>query len=230
MKSTTTRRKFMATLALGATSGLGMLSNPAYAGIDEGLFMNKPLNAGAAEVDKMLKSIGRKEHPVAYDISQANPWGFIWSNVYYMTNEETGTQPQDLGVLNVLRHHGIIFSFKHDLVEKYKLGEVLHYNDPVTNAPAVRNPYYEPEEGAFPLPGLEGVDGLQKKGMAFCVCNMAYKVYSGLIAKSRELNGDDVYNEFVAAKLPGIELAPSGVWALGRLAENRIAYIDASVG
>lgn len=220
----------MATLAVGATTGLSMLANPAYAKLDADLFMKKPFSAGGKEIDQLLKSIGKKEHPVAYDVSQANPWGFIWSNVYYLTNDETGTSPQNLGVLNVLRHHGILFSFKHELIEKYKLGELFHYNDPITNAPAVRNPYFEPEEGAFPLPGLEGIDGLQKKGMAFCVCNMAYKVYSGIVAKSRELNGEDVYNEFVAAKLPGIELAPSGVWVLGRLAENRIAYIDASLG
>lgn len=220
----------MATLAVGATTGLSMLANPAYAKLDADLFKKKPFNAGATELDRTLKTIGKKDHPVAYDVSQANPWGFIWSNVYYMTNDQTGTAPQHLGVLNVLRHHGIIFSFAHELIEKYKLGEVLHYNDPITKAPAIRNPYYEPEEGTFPLPGLQGIDGLQKNGASFFVCNMAYKVYSGIIAQSLGLKGEDVYNDFVAAKLPGIELAPSGVWVLGRLAENRIAYIDASVG
>lgn len=230
MKTITTRRAFMATLAAGATTGLSIMANPAYAKFDADLFMNKPLNVGATEVDQTLKAIGKKDHPVAYDVSQANPWGFIWSNVYYMTNDETGTVPQKLGVLNVLRHHGILFSFKDDLIEKYKLGDVFHYNDPITKAPALRNPYYEPKEGTFPLPGLQGIDGLQKKGMEFCVCNMAYKVYSGIVAQSRGLKGEDVYNEFVAAKLPGIKLAPSGVWVLGRLAEHKIAYIDASLG
>lgn len=230
MKSNTTRRAFMATMAAGATTGLTMLATPAYARLDPDLFMNKPLSIGANKVDRLLKAIGKKNHAVAYDISQANPWGFIWSNVYYLTNSETGTEPQELGVLNVLRHHGILFSFRHELIEKYKLGELLHYNDPTTNAPAVRNPYFEPVEGTFPLPGLQGIDGLQKIGSSFCVCNMAYKVYSGIVAKSWGLNSEEVYNEFVAAKLPGIELAPSGVWVLGRLANNRIAYIDASVG
>lgn len=220
----------MGTMAASATAGLAMLASPAIAGVDTDFFEKKSLTAGATEVDKTLKAISRKEHPVAYDISQANPWGFIWSNVYYLTNSETGTQPQNLGVLNVLRHHGILFSFEHDLIKKYKLGEVFHFNDPVTKAPAVRNPFYEPEEGAFPLPGLQGIDGLQKNGLAYCVCNMAYKVYSGIIANSMGLKAEEVYKDFVAAKLPGIELAPSGVWVLGRLAENKIAYIDASLG
>jgi hypothetical protein len=230
METVNSRRAFMGKIAAGATAGLAMLASPAIAGVDPDVFMKKSFTEGAASVDKTLKAISKKEHPVAYDISQANPWGFIWSNVYYLTNSETGTQPQNLGVLNVLRHHGILFSFEHDLIKKYKLGEVFHFIDPVTNAPAVRNTYWEPVEGALPLPGLLGIDGLQKNGVAYCVCDMAYKVYSGMVATSMGLKGEDVYKDFVAAKLPGIELAPSGVWVLGRLAENRIAYIDASVG
>lgn len=230
MKSNTTRRAFMATMAAGATTGLSMLASPAYANMDAEIFNHKSLGMGATAADQTLKNLGKKDYAVAYDISQAIPWGFIWSNVYYLTNDETGTVSQALGVLNVLRHHGILFSFGHELIEKYKLGEVFHFTDPLTNAPAVRNPYYEPVEGTFPVPGLQGIDGLQKNGMKIFVCNMAYKVYSGAIANSLGLKGEDVYNEFVAAKLPGIELAPSGVWVLGRLAKNRIAYIDASVG
>lgn len=220
----------MGTVAVGATAGLSMLTNPGFAKFDADLFRDKPFSEGATAIDETLKKVSKREYAVAYDISQANPWGFIWSNVYYLTNNETGTNSENLGVVNVLRHHGIIFSFNHDLIEKYKLGEVFHYNDPTTKAPAIRNPYYEPVEGTFPLPGLKGIDGLQKNGTAYFVCNMAYKVYSGAVAKSMGLKAEDVYNDFVAAKLPGIELAPSGVWVLGRLAKNGIAYIDSSVG
>ena len=89
---------------------------------------------------------------------------------------------------------------------------------------------YDPGEGDTPLPGLKGLKGLMEMGAMVCVCNMAYKVYSGAVASMNNLNPEDVYNEFVAAKHPGIQIAPSGVWALGRLGENGIAYIDASVG
>lgn len=223
------RRKFFGTMAAaGAAAGLSFLSDPVSALSQEG-FKLEAAPAGN-KADSMIKSVGKMQHPVAYDISQAIPWGIVWSNVYYMTNEGTGTSAKDLGLLNVLRHHGIIFSFKDDLVKKYKLGQVFGYNDPKTNKPALRNPVDVPEEGDMPVPGLAGVKGLQEKGAKFCVCNMAYTVYSAAVAQKMGLKAEDVYNDWVANKLPGIELVPSGVWALGRLAENGIAYIDASVG
>lgn len=59
---------------------------------------------------------------------------------------------------------------------------------------------------------------------------MARKVYSQFVSQKVGVSQEEVYNDFVAGTLPGVEAAPSGVWALGRLAENNIAYIDASVG
>lgn len=227
------RRAFIGTLAAGATAGITLLSNTVTAGIPkEALSMLTSTTGfkGGAEVDKILKEVGKMQHAVGYDVSQANQWGFIWSNVYYITNEQTGTTPNQLGVLNVLRHHGIIFSFNDDLIKKYKLGEMMGYKDPITKEFAVRNPYLNVKEGTFPVPGLDGIEGLQSKGTKFCVCNMAYKVYAGFVAQGMGITPEEVYNDFVANKLPGIELAPSGVWVLGRLAENRIAYIDSSVG
>jgi hypothetical protein len=130
----------------------------------------------------------------------------------------------------VLRHHGILFSFNDEVIRKYRLGEVLNYKDPTTGEFALRNPYLEVREGTFPVPGLDGIRGLQAKGARFCVCHMAIKVYSGFIAQAVGVPTEEVYDDMVGSVLPGIELAPSGVWVLGRLAENNIAYIDSSVG
>ncbi|QCK16583.1 Tat (twin-arginine translocation) pathway signal sequence containing protein [Mangrovivirga cuniculi] len=223
-----TRRNFLGNIAAGTAVGLSMITNPIEAKINDTFGVNT--NNSYGDLDAGLKKLGKKKHPVALDISQPNWWGFIWSNVYYMTNEETGTPNPELGVLNVLRHHGIIFSFKDEIIEKYKLGERFGYNDPTTGKPAIKNPYVKPQEGAFPLPGLAGIDGLQEKGAMFCVCNMAYKVYSGIISKDMGMTQEEVYNDFKNGKLPDIHIAPSGVWVLGRLPENNIAYIDSSVG
>ena len=234
MKNThsNSRRKFFGTLATGAAAtGISLIPNSIQAELmpDKFDFSIKDLSGGD-ELDAAIKGIGKKMHPAAYDVSQANPWGFIWTNVYYMTNSETGTTPDKLGVLNVLRHHGMFFAMNDATISKYKLGEFFGYNDPVTKKPAVRNPYYEPVEGAYPLPGLAGIKGLQANGAVFCVCDMARKVNAQFVAQKMGAKQEDVYKDFVEGTLPGIMPAPSGVWALGRLGENGIAYIDASVG
>jgi len=227
------RRKFIGSLTTGAMfAGLSLIPEPIQAKISSKAFdfeVDK-LGSGSIDLDNEIKKLGNKAHPVAYDMSQANSWGLIWSNIYYLTNGETGTSKEQLGVLNVFRHHGMIFGLNDATIKKYKLGEFFGLIDPVTNAPAVRNPYYDPEDGVFPLPGLAGIKALQEMGTMFVICDMARKVYAQFVAQKVGATTEDVYNDFVAGTLPGVKAAPAGVWVLGRLAENKIAYIDASVG
>ncbi|MDH5365778.1 MAG: twin-arginine translocation signal domain-containing protein [Cyclobacteriaceae bacterium] len=227
------RRNFIGAIATGAAAtGLSLIPKPIQAKINPETFDFKleDLVKSGDEMDQALKKIGGRAHPVAYDVSQAIPWGFIWSNVYYITNAESGTPNDQLGILNVLRHHGMIYALNDATISKYKLGEHFGFNDPITKAPALKNPYYVPEDGVFPLPGLDGIKGLQDKGAIFCVCDMARKVNAQFVAQKVGSTTEEVYKDFVDGTLPGIIGAPSGVWALGRLAENNIAYIDASVG
>lgn len=229
-----TRRKFMSQFATGvaATAGLALIPQALQAHIGSNSLLTDfdTLSKSGTEADSVLKKLGRKSHSLAYDMSSVNPWGLIWSNVYYITNQETGTSASNLGVLNVLRHHGMVFAMDDATIKKYKLGEFFGFNDPITKKPALHNPYYTPKDGAFPLPGLAGIKGLQDKGTKFFVCDMARKVYSQFVGQKMGVNPEVVYKDFVKGTLPGIVAAPAGVWALGRLAENKIAYIDASVG
>ncbi|WP_258105519.1 hypothetical protein [Marinoscillum sp. MHG1-6] len=228
--SSGSRRAFMGTMAAGVTAGLSLMSLPLQAKLGPEILDFSDFPGGSSELDADIKKQGKKQYPVAYDVSQANPWGVIWSNVYYMTNAETGIAENDLGVMHVLRHHGILYSFQDDLIKKYDLGKYLKGDDPKTGTTTKRNHLYDPGEGDLPMPQLVGLKALMGKGAMVCVCNMAYKVYSGIVAQANGLEPDVVYKEFVAAKYPGIRLAPSGVWVLGRLAKNGIAYIDSSVG
>lgn len=229
-----TRRKFISQLTSGAIAATGITLVPqaiqAHVGSNKLAINLDSLSTNGKVLDTILKKLGKSEHPLAYDMSSVNPWGLMWSNVYYITNKETGTPESELGVLNVLRHHGMIFAMNDATIKKYNLGEFFGFNDPITNKPALRNPYYTPEEGVFPIPGLAGIKGLQEKGAKFFVCDMARKVYSQFVGQKEGVSPEEVYKDLVIGTLPGIEAAPSGVWALGRLAENKIAYIDASLG
>ena len=228
------RRNFLGLIATGAVAtGFSMLPDAVKANILNPGFEDllSPMKGSSAdEMDAAIKAVGQMQHAVCYDASQAIPWSFIWTNVYYMTNEATGTSNDQLGVLTVLRHHGMVFAMNDDVIAKYKLGEFFELNDPVTKKPVLRNPYWLAEDGVFPLPGLGGIKKLQEQGATFCVCDMARKVNAMFIAKKMGADSDEVYKDLVAGTLPGIMPAPSGVWVLGRLAENQIAYIDASVG
>ena len=93
--------------------------------------------------------------------------------------------------------------------------------------PYMRNPFYEPQEGDFPLPGIDGIKRMQERGAMFCACDLATKVYSNAVATKMNLDPKEVYDDWVAGILPDVQLVPSGVWALGRAQEHDCGYIFA---
>lgn len=218
---TNSRRNFMGAVMLGATaSTLSALGNPAFAGITD--FNVTQMN----QADDWFKKI-KGTHRIVYDGSYPHK-GFpiIWNWAFYLSNNETGSTDDDITAMTVLRHDGIPFAFNSSLWEKYPLGELFHVKK-ADGTNYERNPYYEPQEGDFPLPGIQGIKDMQARGAMFCVCNLAMSVYSGAIAKQMELDPKETYEEWKAAVLPGIQIVPSGVWALGRAQENGCGYIFA---
>ncbi len=216
------RRQFIGALALGATaSTIGVLTNPIYA--------NSPsFNASKMEeADQWFENI-KGTHRIVYDGSTPHD-GFpiIWNWAFYLTNNETGTADEDMTAMTVLRHSALGLALESRLWEKYHLGEVFGVTDKTTGKPSLRNPFYEPKEGDFPLPGIDGIKRLQERGAMFCACDLATKVYSNGVATNMNLDPKEVYEDWVAGMLPGIQAVPSGVWALGRAQEHGCGYIYA---
>ena len=223
MKTTfkNSRRNFMGAALLGATaSTLSVFANPIYAGVLD--FDTEEL----ADVEKWFDKIKGK-HRVVYDGSYPHK-GFpiIWNWAFYLSNNETGSTDEEITAMTVLRHDAIPFALHDDMWKKYPLAEIFHVNTS-SGDPYHRNPYYEPQEGDFPLPVIQGIKDLQDRGSLFCVCNLALSVYSGAAAKQMGLEPKAVYDEWVAAVLPGIQIVPSGVWALERAQQKGCAYIFA---
>lgn len=216
------RRKFLGALALGATaSTIGILSNPIYANTPE--LDIKRMN----DSDEWFKNI-KGEHRIVYDGSTPHD-GFpiIWNWAFYLSNNGTGTTDENMTAMTVLRHNAIALAFENRLWEKYPIGEVFEINDNATGNPSLRNPYYEPQDGDFPLPGIDGIKRMQERGAMFCVCDLAMKVYSNAVATKMSLDPTEVYNDWVSGILPNIQPVPSGVWALGRAQEHDCGYIYA---
>ena len=216
----TSRRKFMGSIAAaGATTvaGLSMFSNPVFANAS-------PDAGGIEDADNWFKKVKGK-HKIVYDAPEPHD-GFpiIWSWVFYKTNNQTGTPDNELTAVVVLRHSAIPYAMDDKLWSKYKFGEAFKINDPNTSAPAVKNTVWMPDAKFWLDMGIEGIKSLQARGVMFCVCDMALTVNSMLTAKAMNLNPEEVKKEWVAGLLPGIQLVPSGVWAIGRAQEKGCAY------
>ncbi len=216
------RRRFLSTVALGAAaSSFAMLTSPLHAALPT-LQIDS-----TGDADEWFKKV-KGTHRIVYDGSTAHD-GFpiIWTWAFYYTNNTTNTPDSDMTAVCVIRHSAIAYALKSSLWEKYKLGEMLKIMDKTTGEPATRNTVYEPKKGDFPMEAIEGMKRLQERGAMFCVCNLALTVYSSIAAQGMGLDPNEVYQEWIDGVLPGIQLVPSGVWALGRAQEKECGYIFA---
>ncbi|WP_149277298.1 Tat (twin-arginine translocation) pathway signal sequence containing protein [Pareuzebyella sediminis] len=223
MKTTesSSRRKFMGAMLMGATaSTLTLFTDPLYASMPA--FDDKAMGDAEAWFENI-----KGKHRIVYDGSYPHK-GFpiIWNWAYYYSHNETGSQDSEITAMTVLRHDAIPFALKSQLWEKYPLGEMFHIKQTDGNV-YKRNPYYEPQEGDFPLPMIQGIKDMQARGAMFCVCNLALSVYSGAAAQQMGLDPKETYEEWAAAVLPGVQIVPSGVWALGEAQKKGCGYIFA---
>jgi intracellular sulfur oxidation DsrE/DsrF family protein len=220
---TTGRRDFLGTVATGAAAvGLGALFAPFTASA------GKEFKQQAEDADAWFSRIKGK-HRIVFDVTRPNgTFPFAWPKVFLMTNQATGTSENENTAVVILRHDGIPYAFEDRLWAKYKFGELFKADDPATKAPAVRNPFWKPKAGDFKIPGIGNVDiginQLQDSGVMFCVCDVAMTVFSAVVAQGMNQDAAEVKKDWLAGLLPGVQVVPSGVWAVGRAQEHNCAY------
>jgi intracellular sulfur oxidation DsrE/DsrF family protein len=169
------------------------------------------------------------KHRMVFDATQPHGiYPFAWPNVFLMTNAQTGTPEKDCSVVVVLRHTAIAYAFEHKLWAKYKFGELFKVNNPATNIPYENNPFWEPKDGEYKMSGIGkleiGINELQKRGVMFCVCDMAITAFTARLADTQKQDPSEIKAEWLKSLLPNIHVVPSGVWALGRAQEHGCAY------
>ena len=218
------RRKFLQTIAKG-TAALGIAS------------VLTPFQRLAAEAPEERPNPGpddwfnqiKGKHKIVFDSTKPNGiFPFAWPRVFLLTNAATGTPEKNCSAVVVLRHEAICYAMEDSLWAKYNFGEVFDAGDPLTKKPATRNPFWKPKPGDFKVPGIGpveiGINELQSNGVLFCVCNMALTVFSATVAEKMNLQAAVVKAEWMKGLLPGIEVVPAGVWAVGRAQEKGCAY------
>ncbi|OQP50616.1 hypothetical protein A4H97_01895 [Niastella yeongjuensis] len=217
------RRDFIGKLAVGAAA-LGTASLAPF----QTQAIPELANHEYADSEEWFNKIKGK-HRIVFDATQPHEMmPFAWPKVFLLTNAATGTPEKDCSVVVVLRHDAVGYALQNEMWEKYKLGEIFKANDPLTKAPATRNPFWKPKPGDFKVPGLGnvaiGINELQDSGVMFCACEMAITVYSAVAADMMKMDAAAIKKEWLGAVLPNIQVVPSGVWALGRAQEHGCTY------
>src|SRR6186997_1412666 len=234
LNSTTDRRKFIGSIASGAAAmGLATLTPSLNLHAEE-----KNASPGNPDDPDAWFNQIKGKHRMVFDATHPHEvFPFAWPKVYLLTNASTGTPEKESSAVVVLRHSAIAFAFEDRLWAKYNfakmfkvesLGPAFQGAEAANTSSLTRNPFWKAKAGDFKMPGLGvlpiGIDELQASGVLFCVCNMAMTVYTNVVAGQMNMKPEDVMKDWMAGLLPGIQVVPSGVWAVGRAQEHGCQY------
>lgn len=227
----TDRRGFLGAVTTGAASiGLAALFQPFQAQAAPGF--------DPQDADAWFQKLKGKKHSIVFDTTEPHQiFPFAWPRVFLMTNAATGTPAKDCGVVVVLRHGAIPYAFQDHLWAKYKFSEAFAGSGNLgpafqaadaADAAQKRNPLWNTHPDDFKVPGIGsvpiGIKELQADGVMFCVCQAAMSVNAHAVGMKMGMDGDAIFKDWVAGLIPGIQMVPSGVWAVGRAQENGCKY------
>jgi intracellular sulfur oxidation DsrE/DsrF family protein len=224
IKTDNPRRRFLGTMASGvAALGLTSLISPLSAHAGNGFSVDPGIDP-----DEWFKQL-KGRHRIVFDVPEPNGiFPFAWPRIFLATNAATGTPEKECGIVVVLRHLAIPYAMDNRLWAKYNFNEIFKANDPRTNKPSTSNPFWQPADGAFKVPGYGaipiGINELQASGVMFCVCDAALTVYSAVVAESLKQDPAEVKKDWVNGILPGVQIVPAGIWAVNRAQEHGCAY------
>lgn len=222
--SGTNRREFLSSLATGAAT-VSLASLASSLTLQAKPIQLTPTLDVSTQEDWFDKIKGK--HKMVFDAVSANEGlSIVWSYTFMTTHNQTGTADGELTAMIVLRSKAICLAMNDTMWGKYKLGKIFKLIDPSTNAPSERNLYWSPQEGEMPQYGMS-IKDLQTRGAMFCVCETALTLNSSQYAKGKGMNAAEVKNDWISGLLPGIQLVPSGVWALSHAQEKGCSYCNA---
>ena len=215
-----TRRKFFGSFGKGLTS---VVAIPQIFGSTQLVASSAEVKSDGTPAEDWFKKIKGK-HRMVYDAPSVHDgFSIIWSWVFLDSSNGTGTTDEDLTSMVVFRHNAFALALNDQVWSSYKLGKLLKIPDPSTGVPTTKNPYWDPPEGTMPEIGMS-IKVLMERGAMFCVCERSISVNSSIVARNKNVSAENVKKEWIDGLLPGVQLVPSGVWALNRAQENGCSY------
>ncbi len=178
----------------------------------------------APNVDAWLDRITGK-HKQVFDCTTHND-GFgaaFGLNLIDNYKQVANLKDSDVSSVVVFRHFAMPLMLNDSIWAKYHIGELINVKDPKTGKPATRNIF---RDNIFGRPGLTYERAIAERGLIMCACNMALTVLSEMTAPKAGTTAEAAKKEWTANLLKGVNLVPSGVYAVNRSQEKGCAYCN----
>lgn len=177
-----------------------------------------------APPDEWLKRLDGS-HRQLFDAPEANggvPLVHVM-NYYDTYNRAYGVPDSDIDAVFALYGGTTLYAVNDAAWAKYRIGEFLQAND-AAGTPATANPWrHDPTILGMQLPQAS-IEGLQKRGATFIVCDNALTFFAGALAKAQGADAAAVHADLKANLLPGVELIPGMVVAIEQAHRAGLSY------
>jgi hypothetical protein len=216
------RRSFLTSLGAGVTvAGTSLASGVSLANAQSASSAFRP--ALHTQDDWMDKLPGK--HRLVFDTT--TPAGFgvavaYASNYLNASKDGYGLNDQDHAIIIIARHFSTMYAYKDSMWAKYgkAIPPPAAIDDPKTKQRPDFNLFNAAGYGQQ-LPNLGfTIDDVTKRGIHFAVCQMATRLFSGVLAQGTGSTADAVYNDLVANLVSNSHLAPAGIVAVNRTQER----------
>jgi len=142
------------------------------------------------------------------------------NNLYNAHSNAYGGKYEDLAMVVCFRHYSTGFGYVDSAWEKYGegLSKIMSYTDPATGKAPTTNLANVTGRPELPNQGVT-VNAVQEKGTQIAICDHATHVFSNVMSSMGFGSKDDIYEDLVAAAIPGSRFVSAGVIATTRSQE-----------
>jgi intracellular sulfur oxidation DsrE/DsrF family protein len=212
------RRGFLGRIAAGAAV-------LAAAGLPGTAHAERVFRVPSDDPDHWLDALTGK-HRQIYDVlspDKAADGTAFARNFLNANNDGYGLADSDVNAVVSFRHAAFSMGLNDAMWSKYRLGELLGYNDPNGGKPAVRNTSAGSADDT--RKSSASLAALHSRGAVFTVCGMAMAFFSGQAATRAGADGKTVLADFRANLVPGAVEVVAGVIAVNRAQERGLSYV-----
>ena len=230
-----TRRSFIGTVGTGVAA-MTTLAAPLSSANAELVYRHADWKF--ADFDQLLKFKGRGKQ--MYDVHPIGDGDFlsVIKNSINGLHYGYDIPPAEIKIVAAMHGPANMLNFDDSMWAKYKLGEMLKIDDPVTKKPATRNIYYPKK---FPTGSSDpsdrtgiyqdyGIEALIPRGLQLLSCHNATEGQAARIVKQNSLKDsvEDIVQDLQSHTLPGVMLVPAMVAAIHILqSQGHYTYIVA---
>jgi hypothetical protein len=220
----TTRRKFLDSLAVGATA---LAAAPAAFAMPADLRLDVVQGAWDTRWPDRLTGKVRTVFDVPEIESGYGVWrASIWARQYEAV---LGIPARDLSTALVLRHNAIVLAMQQAFWDKYGIGKSRSVTHPVSGEPTDRNPALLGARDGLPEQMRPfALDAFIARGGIALACDLALQDMVAIIQQADKVTEAVAQEQAKKWLVPGVILQPSGVFAVLRAQQAQALYIRAS--